>query len=383
MIIDILITAFGSVAVFGLLYHTAAMLSVWIHFRRRRDKPTLTADQAAPVSVLKPVCGDEQGLREALGSFCDQDYGDYEVLFGAATLDDAGLQVARHVGHDHETTPTRTCAPVTAEGMNAKVCNLEMLADQARHDMLVISDSDIVVQRDYLAHIMQDLSDNDGGAVTCAYLARPTDSFWARMGAMGVNFAFLPSVVFSHRAGLVKSAYGGTIALTRQTLSRFGGFAAFRDALADDYEIARAVPSTGGRLILSPYLVESIFAETSYRELLDKEVRWARTIRSVQPVGYVMSVVTNLTLFGVLTAIVAGGGNLWLAFAGLCLAVRYLTAFGTAKALGIAPPRPDALLLRDLQSLLVYGLSFTGRTVVWRGRRMQLLEDGVLATETT
>ncbi len=372
----------GGVALLGLLYHAAATLTLRAHCRggRRRGAPSAPPTAA---SVLKPVCGAEPHLRQALGSFCTQDHPDYEVLCGAATLDDPGLQVAARLGSDAGGPAVRLCGPATAEGMNRKVCNLQMLAEQARHDVLVISDSDIIVRPDYLARVTSELAEPGVGAVTCAYTARPTGAFWAQVGALGVNFGFLPSVVFSHRLGIVTSAYGGTIALTRSALAEAGGFEALRNTLADDYAVAQAVKACGRKLVLSSYIVSAVFAERDFRALLDKELRWARTIRAVQPVGYLCSAVTNPIAFAALAAIAGGAGGRWLALLAACVLSRYVSCRVMARWLGVARPRVDALVLRDLQSLLVYLLSFTGRTVIWRGRRMRLLPDGLLEPDGT
>jgi len=380
MISQILATTFGVLAVIGVIYHAAAALALRKH--RDRDKPADSTD-LPPASVLKPVCGDEPRLRETLQSFCEQDYPDYEVLLGAATVDDAGLAVARELEGNDRCRSVQTFAPPTLRGMNRKVCSLEMLAANAKHETIVLSDSHIIVQPNYLSHIMRELQSPNTGIVTCAYIARPTKSFWARIGALGVNFSFLPSVMFSHVNGMVKSAYGGTVALSKSTLEQVGGFEAIADALADDFEIARAVQADGKKLVLSRYLVETIFSSLSFRQLLDRELRWARTIRTVQPIGYAFSIITQPTLFALLCAIAGLGGGLWLGIAGACLAARWGIALFTSRLLGVKPPRPDLLLLRDLLSIGIFALSYAGRTVVWRGRRMRLLKTGLLEAAGT
>ncbi|MDE2476904.1 MAG: glycosyltransferase, partial [Alphaproteobacteria bacterium] len=219
------------------------------------------------------------------------------------------------------------------------------------------------------------------GAVTCCYTGRPAMAgLWPRLSAMGINQHFLPDVLFALAHGFASPCFGSTIALKRTVLDEIGGLQAFADRLADDYEIGCAVRSRGLRLAVPPLIVSHSCAEMTARELFRHELRWARTIRLVNPSGFAGSIITHaipLSLIGCLllaftpvsVGILAGAfaGRVWLAF-------HINARFGTGDPIWLVP-------VRDLLSFVVFiGALFAGR-VDWRGARFHVSSAGAIAQD--
>ena len=181
----------------------------------------------------------------------------------------------------------------TPHGANLKVTNLINMARHARHDCLVLSDSDIGVGPRYLAEVTAALIGSEVGAATCLYHGVAAAGFWSRLSALAINAHFLPNVLAGLRTGLAEPCFGSTIALTRSRLAEIGGFEAFADRLADDYAIGDAVRARGLQIATPDMLIAHSCSESSFFELWRHELRWARTIRSVDPWGYAGSVVTH------------------------------------------------------------------------------------------
>jgi ceramide glucosyltransferase len=237
----------------------------------------------APVSVLKPLCGVDDNLYENLRSFCDQEYPSYQVLFGVRRSDDPAVPVVRRLIKEF---PERDLSLVVSDlclGTNPKVSLLATLSRRARYDTLVIADSDIRVGREYLNVVVSPLADRRVGLVTCLYKGMPTRGVWSVLGAMFINEWFFPSAVVATTFGRVAYAFGATIACQRRTLTGIGGFESLAHDLADDYVLGARVARQGLSVVLSPYVVETVVADRRLTALWDHELRWARTLRTVDP----------------------------------------------------------------------------------------------------
>jgi ceramide glucosyltransferase len=258
------------------------------------------------------------------------------------------------------------------------VANLMRAADAARHDVLVVSDSDMRVGPGYLDAVTAPLSQPDVGLVTCLYVGQPIGGLWSQLGAMFINYEFLPSVLVGRLTGAGEGCFGATIALRRETLERVGGFAAFRNRLADDYALGEAVRSLGKRVVLSRQLVEDIVHEPMFKTLFLHELRWARTIRAITPGKFAASAITRPVGLAALAALLTGftTETLW-AFS-LAFAARALAVSATSRTLGLRTPPLWLLPVRELLSLLVLGCSFLGSRVTWRGNDFHAEADGRL-----
>jgi ceramide glucosyltransferase len=341
----------------------------------RREVPE--ARESPPATILKPLCGPEPELYENLRSFCDQDYPQFQVIFGARDPDDPALTVARRLVREFPERDLRVVADERLIGSNRKVSNLANMMPGACHDLLVIADSDIRVGPDYLRRMLAPLLDPGVGLVTCLYRAHADRSPWSRIGAMAINEGFLPSVLVARALGSNAFGFGSTLAVRREHLEQIGGFASLAGHLADDYRLGELTRRRGLRTVLSPYLVETRVHEPDAAALWHHELRWARTIRAVRPWGHLFSVVTYALPMSLLAVALADGAPWALALPFLALGGRVMLHYAAGASLRLKEPRnPWLVPFRDLQSFAVWAASFLGRRVRWRRGDFSVASDG-------
>ena len=225
----------------------AILVTATILVGPRGRQPAPPRAVAAPaVTVLKPLHGDEPGLLDNLGSFCSQDYpGPIQVVFGVQDPDDGAVAVVEHLRKTQTARDLDLVIETKVHGLNRKVSNLVNMAPRIRHDVVVLADSDMRVDPDYLSRVTAALDEPGVGAVTCLYYGVPVAGMWSSLSALAINAHFLPGVVFGLALGLARPCFGSTLALRRQTLGEIGGFIAFVDCLADDYAMGAALRARG------------------------------------------------------------------------------------------------------------------------------------------
>ena len=372
----------GAVALALALAGSAYMLFAGLRVRALFGRPAAAGPRAPspPVTLLKPLHGDEPGLQAALATVFAQDYaGEVQVVFGLQDPADPARAVAERLRAAHPGQDVRIVVDPRQHGTNRKVSNLINMAVQARHELIVLADSDIAVPPDYLRRVLRPLVLGEAGVVTCAYYGTGLTGVWSRLAAMDVSYRFLPSVAVGVSLGLAKPCMGSTIALGRPVLREIGGFEALADRLADDYALGESVRRAGRRSLLAPVLVAHGCAEQGLAELLAHELRWARTVRGVDPAGFGGSIVTYplpLAFIGVLLTQAAPSALAILAVALIC------RAWMIRQVEKVAPPVPGAWWLfpaRDMLSLIVFVGSFFVRTVHWRGARFRVDARGDLS----
>ena len=359
------------------------LVPVWVYLagtviaaaRFARRRVAIPAEQP-PVSVLKPLYGAEPGLRENLCSFVEQDYPAVQVVFGVRSPTDAALPVARSLIADHPQSEIALVVDSRVRGRNLKVANLVNMLPAARHDILVFADSDMRVGRDYLAVVTAPLRDPGIGLVTCLYKGLPTGGLWSRLGALHINFGFLPSALIGEALGAGNGCFGATIALRRAVLDKIGGLAVVRDELADDHRIGAAVREAGFAIALSPYVVETSVAETSLKCLWRHELRWARTVRLMAPMGFAGSIVTHGVAIAALAAAGCGFSLTSLGFLAMSCVLRWASAGAVAARLRLPATGLWMLPLRDLLSFAVFVGSFFSRNVSWRDQLFRIEPSG-------
>ena len=356
--------------------YTLAAAGLASRFLRR---PVCPASQFPPVSVIKPLHGVHHGLPEALARFCQQDYpGEVQIVFGVQDGADPAVAVVEALRVAHPRADIELVIDTRLHGANRKASNLQNIAERARHELLILSDADILVEADYLRRVAAAMARPGVGAASCLYVGRGEGGLWAQLSAMGIDYHFLPGAIVGKAVGLAQPCFGSTIAITAEILEAIGGFGAVANHLADDYEIGRAVRGLGYLVDIPPMVVSHHCGEASGRELIGHELRWSRTVRQIDPLGFVGSFITYPTPLAILAAAVAGF-PLWsvgLIFATLgsrlCLKVCVDAATG-AKA------GPWQLMpVRDIISFGVFLVSFAVSTVGWQGRRFRVGADGVL-----
>lgn len=355
--------------------YLAATVVAAIRFARRR---TVVPAERPAISVLKPLYGAEPGLYENLLSFVDQDYRALQIVFGVRSPDDGALPIARRVIAARPGCDIALVVDSRASGRNLKIANLANMLPAARHDVLVFADADMRVGRDYLAAVTAPLRDPAIGLVTCLYKGLPTGGLWSRLGALYINYGFLPGALVGETIGAGGGVFGATIALRRAVLDRIGGLAVVRDELADDHRIGSAVREVGLATTLSPYLVETSVAEQSLKDLWKHELRWARTVRLMAPAGFAGSVVTHAIAIATIAAVICGFSLTSLGFLAMSCTLRGATALMVARALRL--PMADLWLLpvRDLLSFAVFIGSFFGRSVAWRDQLFRIEPSGII-----
>jgi len=354
------------------------LLACWwvrgfFHHARSNPDPAFTP----PVSILKPVKGLDFQAYENFISFCQQDYPEFELLFGVSDATDPAVPVIERLQHNF---PQRNIGLFVAQdtGPNCKASVLHHLADQARHEVLVVSDSDMRVTPDYLRRVVAPLACEDIGLVTCPYRGEAALNLTARMEALYLGSTFLPSVMVARRFLDMRFALGATMALRRSDLARIGGFAAVADYLADDYQIGARVASLGLRVHLSDYVVAYFMGATTFREQWNREVRWLRCSRVSRPMEYPGMLITFSTPLAVILALITRFSPLGRGALLISVLVRWLVAWLVTGYTGDQTARRWLiwLPLRDMLSALVWCAGGLGRSVTWRGQKFRLLPDG-------
>ena len=343
-----------------------------------RGKPAQRPlDTALPaVSILKPLKGIDPEIYESFRSHCLQDYPEYEIIFGVSDPNDPAIESVKRL---QEEFPDRRIQLVIASqilGANVKVSNLAQMLPEARHDYLIVNDSDIRVEGDYLRRVIAPIANGQVGMVTCLYRGVAGSTLGSRLEAVGISSDFCAGVLAARQLeGSIRFGLGSTLAFRRSELEKIGGFHSIVDYLADDYELGKRIAELGFAVELSEVVVETYLPAYGLRDFFMHQLRWARGVRDARAGGYFGLIFT----FGVLWALVAvvvSGGALWswgtLAFT---LVLRYAVAWlvgwrilrdrQVVKYAWLIP-------LRDLIAVVVWIVSLGGHTVTWRGDRFRL-----------
>jgi len=343
--------------------------------RRFETPPSGKVRDAAlpPVTVLKPLHGDEPLLEEALSSFCTQDYPEVQIVFGVQSRTDSAIALVERLQARFPELDLVLVVDGTPHGANRKIANLINMLPASRHDVLVISDSDIHAEPNYLRQVVAALETPGTGLVTTLYGGRPASLTLSRRLAAGqINHNFLPGVLMSRLLGR-QDCLGATMALRRETLDAIGGLPALSPHVADDSALGRLVRAHGQGIAVARTMTITTIAEGSLRDLFAHELRWGRTVRTVEPVGYALSAI-QLPLFWASAALLLQPGRAlpWLAFL-LAWLVRALAANIIDRRIGQRGTMPALLLpLRDWLSAFVMLGSFSGRRVAWRGQMLHI-----------
>lgn len=370
-IIAILWIMLAALSVAGVAYQCASAIAVW----RTLGTPAAAAlDPAPAVTLLKPLYGLEPQLAANLGGFVAQDYaGAQQIVFGVSDADDAALAAVTTLKAVHPGVDIATIVDDERHGSNAKVSNLVNMIGAAKHDVLVVTDSDIAVSTDYLTRVVAALALPGVGAVTCLYHGRGDAGGWSRLAAQGISYGFLPSVVMGLRLGLAEPCMGSTIALTRETLDAIGGFAAFADILADDHAIGVAVRVPGLHVAVPAFTVAHGCVEASLSALIAHETRWNVTIRRLDPWGYLGHGLVNPLPFALAAAAIHPAA--WPLIAATVVA-RSAVAVAVDR---ITRTRPGPYWWLPARDILTFGLFIVGflvQSVDWRGSRLRVARDG-------
>ena len=351
------------------------VLTVLAAVRYRAVRPPV-AHHTPPISILKPLAGVDDGLEENLASFFEQDYAAFEILFAVRSSADPAVTVVERLQARYPAIPSRLIVTGEPPYPNAKVYSLDRMLDAARHDLVVMADSDVRVTREMLRTVAAEFADPKLGLATSPYRAVPGRSFWSTLEAVGLNTEFIGGVLVARMLDGMKFALGPMIAARRSTLEGIGGFDAVKDYLAEDFVMGKLAAERGDGVILSSYVVEHRIGGQAFLANLKHRLRWNRSTRRSRPWGYVGQVFTNpLPLALLLWAlrpewwIVAAITAVFRAAAGWACAGHALRDPLTLRLWWLVP-------LQDVASFLCWIGGFFGNTIQWRGRRYFLLPDG-------
>jgi ceramide glucosyltransferase len=349
----------------GAAYNMLAIAGA-VRFRRRQVPTGFTP----PVSILKAVRGRDAHFFEAIRSHAEQEYPEFELIFGTADPNDSALADIARLQAEFPNVPIRV-AHTENDAPNGKVGSLEILAKEARHDVLLVNDGDIRVEAGYLARVVGPLADERTGLVTCLYRGRGS-SIASRAEALGISTEFAPSVLVARLVSDGGFALGSTMVFRAADLQAIGGFAAIREYLADDYQLGARIARLGKRVVLSDTIVETNLGAASWRGVWKHQMRWSRTIRVSRPAGYFGYVVTQSTFWCIVAAAL---GEWRLAATGLV--IRLVAAVAAMAALhDLTIARVLLAPLRDMFGVAVWAAGMVGREVEWRGLRFRLHSDG-------
>ena len=375
--------AFGVVS--SSIYYLLCLWSA-VNFLRERQagkaRPELVEGSARPtqslppISILKPLKGTDPEIYESFRSHCLQDYPEYEIIFGVNDPDDPAIESVQELQEEFPSRRIQLVVSPKILGTNVKVSNLTQMLAEARFDHLIVNDSDIRVEPDYLRRVTAPLADSRVGMVTCLYRGVAGPTLGSHLEALGISTDFCPSVLAARQLESgIRFGLGSTLAFRRADLEKIGGFTSFVDYLADDYELGKRIAGLGLTVKLSEVVVETYLPSYRLQEFFAHQLRWARGVRDARVGGY-LGLVFTFGFLWALVALAASRGALW-AWSGL--AVTLILRFAVALLVGREVLRDRQLLknawlipLRDLLAVVVWIASLGGHSVTWRGDRFQL-----------
>jgi ceramide glucosyltransferase len=365
-------------AISSAIYYLICWWSASVFLRQQtapRSRPTLT-EATPPISILKPLKGTDPEIYECLRSHCLQDYPEYEIIFGASDPNDPAIATVKKLQSEFPANKIQLIVCPKILGANIKVSNLAQMLPLARHDHLIVNDSDIRVERNYLRRVIAPLADPTVGMVTCLYRGVAAPTLGSRLEALGISTDFCAGVLAARQLeGGMRFGLGSTLAFRRGDVQPIGGFESFADYLADDYELGRRIADLGLKVELSDVVVETVLPPYSMRNFLQHQLRWSRAIRDARARGYIGLIFTFGLTWSVVTVISANGARWsWELFA----SVNFLRLV-VALVIGRVVLADRQLLrdlwlipLRDLTAVAVWIASFAGHTVSWRGDNFHL-----------
>lgn len=378
MILNAILAALALLSFVLMLWQWLAALRFPLH-RRIAEKSF-----SPGITVLKPLKGCDEFTESCLRSWLVQNYdGAVQILFGVASADDPVCGIVKKLLKEFPSADAHLVVCENLQGANAKVAKLAQLEKLAKHDVLIVSDSDVRVPEDLLGNLIAPLRDEKVGLVNCFYqLANPTTPAM-RWEAVAVNADFWSQVLQSQSLKPLDFALGAVMATRRKQLAEIGGFNAFVECLADDYQLGNRIARCGYRIELCPLVVECWSGPMSWRAVWKHQLRWARTIRVCQPGPYFFSILSNATLWP-LVWLATNPTQAVLAVCVGCWAIRFLAAVDLQRRLTRTASQIAFVWLVPLKDLLQFAIwlgAFVGSKVEWRGRCFRVRRDGTLAQD--
>jgi ceramide glucosyltransferase len=353
-----------------------------VRFRRRQKEELKLQAQFPAATLLKPVCGAEPELEANLASFFEQDYPNFEIIFGARDDKDPAIEVARRISARYPRVPVKFVFSGEPQWPNAKVWSLHHMYAAAANEYLVVSDSDVRVSPDYLREVVRPLLDPKIGLVTCVYRGGPARTIWSKLEALGMSVEMTAGVIVADLVEGMKFSLGPTMAMRKDSLDATGGFPALAYYCADDFVLGQEMDRLGRTVVLSTHVIEHLPYYHSFKDAVGHQVRWMRSTRFSRPAGHLGTVLTFAMPFGVLGLAAGMVSGHWAIGTGI-FAWAALNRIVMSIAAGWSVVRdPYALRnawlypLRDLMGFCWWCASYFGSEIVWRDGRYQLQKQG-------
>ena len=360
------------------IYYLICLWSASVFLREptaARFRPPLV-EATPPISILKPLKGTDPQIYDCLRSHCLQDYAAYEIVFGVSDPNDPAIRTVQKLQSEFPANRIQLVVCPKILGANVKVSNLAQMLPLARHDHLIVNDSDICVERNYLRRVIAPLTDPTVGILTCLYRGVAAPTLGSRWEALGISTDFCAGVLAARQLeGGMHFGLGSTLAFRRGDLQRIGGFESFADYLADDYELGRRIAALGLKVELSDVVVETVLPPYRMHNFLQHQLRWSRAIRDARAGGYIGLIFTFGLMWSTVTVISAKGERWsWALFASVTF-LRLLVALVIGRVV-LADRQLSQNLwlipLRDITAVAIWVASFAGHTVSWRGDNFHL-----------
>lgn len=366
-------------------YYVICILAAF-RFEEKLKPRKVAPSNLPPVSILKPLKGTDPEMYEGFCSHCVQDYPEYEIVFGVSDPADPAVATVEWLQRDF---PDRAIQLVVCKeklGANIKVSNLEQMVRAARYAHLVVNDSDIRVDSDYLQRVIAPLIDDRIGMVTCLYRGIAAPTIGSKLETLGISTDFCPSVlVAKEKEHGLRFGLGSTLVFRRSDLEKIGGFKALADFLADDYELGRRIAGLGKQVLLSDVVVETHLPAYDLVGFIEHQLRWYRGIRDARPSGYIGLVSTFGVMWAVLALLAAGAAPWsWILLVAVVM-LRMVVAFVMCRDVLEDEESLERLWLLPIRDLIAAGVwiaSFAGHEVTWRGERFELKNGRLLRTKT-
>ena len=358
-----------------LLYYCLAIFSSWDYFAHIRRLRPATPEKLPPVSILKPVCGVERELYENFASMCRLDYPEFEIVFAVEDPNDPVVALIDKLQREFPETPIRLITKVQPLGSSPKTNSLCALVKEAKYELLVINDSDIRVEKDYLRDVLLAFSDPKVGLVTTLFRGRTGQSLAERLDAIGIPSETAASMLLERKFSRIDFAYGWTMAISKPILRELGGFEAMVNLHSDDFTVGNEVAKRGYRVELLKTPVWMVFPSETIRDFLKHELRWSVQLKNLRPVGYLGIFLTFGLGWSFLVALLAPSWKTVGAYVLAYLILR-LTLAWVVGVWGLRDPvvRRNLWLvpLRDAVNLGLYVVSFFSNRTEWCGARYRV-----------
>jgi ceramide glucosyltransferase len=367
------------------IFTVMAFFALGKYLSGRRQRRQQGFDYTPPVSILKPLHGSPRYLEECLEGYFKLDYPEYELIFCARRVEDAGLAVARKLAERYPKIPVTILNSGEPPWLNARCYSMHLMAKAAKYDLLVATDADIPVGPEYLRKMVTPFRDPQVGAAFCMYRGVAIDGgFGEALEALGMSVEMTSGVLVAATLEGVRFTLGPASAVRKPTVERIGGFERMGNYAADDYMLGFLVAEAGETVAISDHIVEHLILRSGFWKTIDHQLSWMRSTRFSRPMGHLGTVLTFSVPFGFL-GLIAG----WLLghpLLGMALLV-FTLALKTVQSMlvgGLAVGSRSAVVLgflyplRDLIGFLLWVASYAGNKLHWHGRIFELEPGGTI-----